>query len=310
MNVSVLATAVLPVVGLITLGAFLRRWTRIDQRFWPSAEALAYFILFPSLWVDSLSNAPDITTGDLRALLAAVCTVCLGAATIWLARPFLRIPHATFTSVFQGGLRFNTYIGLSVAAALFDADGFKVAVIVAATLSVVLNVMSTMIMRAGGSVMGAFADVLRNPLIVSCLIGVGLNLLDWRLPGPVGGMVSALSAASLPIGLMVVGAALDIRASAQQPRLVAGTTVFKLLLLPLIAWCCGVFLGLPDRDLAVLILFAALPTAPTAYALARELGGDAPLMARLISVETIASAFTLLGWLFWIQAGALALPAT
>lgn len=45
--------------------------------------------------------------------------------------------------------------------------------------------------------------------------------------------------------------------------------------------------------LAVAIICAAVPTASFSYVLARKLGGDAPLMARILTIQIIAAALTL-----------------
>jgi hypothetical protein len=43
----------------------------------------------------------------------------------------------------------------------------------------------------------------------------------------------------------------------------------------------------------ILVLFGALPTASSAYILARQMGGDHTLVATLLTVETAVSAISL-----------------
>ena len=43
----------------------------------------------------------------------------------------------------------------------------------------------------------------------------------------------------------------------------------------------------------VALLFGAAPTASSAYTLARQLGGDAPLMAAIVTIQTALSFLTL-----------------
>ncbi|GAB4518914.1 MAG: AEC family transporter [Parvularculaceae bacterium] len=293
MNQTALIAAIGPVVLLIALGAGLKRWPRISPQFWRSAEALVYFILFPALWIDSLSRAPQLTFGDARAAAAGCAAALAGAIVLWSIRPLMKIDHAAYTSAFQGSLRFNTYIGLSLSATLFDAGGFKTAVIVAAALSVTLNILCVITLSAGRSVWRIPQALASNPLVISCVIGIALNLLGLALAAPLGDAIAALARASLPLGLLVVGGALTFRSGARRPFLVATTSVFKLTVTPAIAAGAAVIAGLAPRDAAIVIIFAALPAAPAAYSLARELGGDAALMARIISIETIASAATL-----------------
>jgi len=54
-------------------------------------------------------------------------------------------------------------------------------------------------------------------------------------------------------------------------------------------WALGVD-GLPAR---VATTFVAMPAAPSAYVLARLMGGDAELMARMISAHTLFAGATL-----------------
>ncbi len=86
----------------------------------------------------------------------------------------------------------------------------------------------------------------------------------------------------------------------RRPGLLAAVSGLKLLALPaLAAGLCSVMQ--PGRlETAVLVTFAALPGASTAYILARQLGGDAPLIAAMVTVETAAALATLPVVLMWI----------
>ena len=77
-------------------------------------------------------------------------------------------------------------------------------------------------------------------------------------------------------------------------------SALKLLVLPaLAAALCGLLQ--PGRlETAVLVTFAALPGAPTAYILARQLNGDASLIAAIVTVETAAALVTLPAVLVWV----------
>jgi malonate transporter len=49
-------------------------------------------------------------------------------------------------------------------------------------------------------------------------------------------------------------------------------------------------LGLSGPALITALLFQAMPTASSAYILARQLGGDAPLMAGITATQTVLAA--------------------
>jgi len=47
----------------------------------------------------------------------------------------------------------------------------------------------------------------------------------------------------------------------------------------------------------VALLFATLPASPAAYVLARQMRGDAPLMAAVVTLTTLAAALAMPAWL-------------
>ena len=52
-------------------------------------------------------------------------------------------------------------------------------------------------------------------------------------------------------------------------------------------------MGLSQTETMIALLFGAVPTASSAYTLARQLGGDAPLMAAIVTVQTAIAFITL-----------------
>jgi hypothetical protein len=74
----------------------------------------------------------------------------------------------------------------------------------------------------------------------------------------------------------------------------------KLLALPLIAIGVAQLLGLSGLAFQIVVLFAALPTASSAYILAMRMGGDGRPVAWLISATTLGSMLTLPFWAAWL----------
>jgi predicted permease len=292
-----------PVFALILLGLGLRRFGFPGDGFWPAAERLTYFILFPALLVQRLAVArlSDYAVGPVVAVAVAML---LGmTALVYGLRPWLKVDGPAFTSVYQGVIRFNTYVGLAVALAVFHAEGGTVAALVMAIMIPLINVLCVLVLNAhaGGSVTvaGVARGLITNPLILACLTGIGLNLSGIGLPWGSAAVLEILARAALPLGLLAVGAGLRLE-GLRRPGLLAAASGLKLLALPaLTAGLC--WAAQPGRlETAVLVTFAALPGASTAYILARQLGGDAPLIAAIVTVETAAALVTLPVVLVWV----------
>lgn len=289
--------ALWPLFALIVAGYYLRRWEFPNEAFWPGAERLNYFILFPALLFSSLATAPL----DNPALPRLALAVMLGLGLAWLALLLLRRlrgwPAGRFGAFSQGALRFNTYLGLAAVGSLFGQAGLTLAALMLALLVPTVNVLSVWSLTAerGVSARSLLLPILKNPLILACLGGALINLAGLGLPGGSGRLLGLLAAASLPLGLLCVGAALKPERLGGEIPALAWNSVLRLLGMPLLAWAVAYGLRLPALESGVLVLFFALPTAPTAYVLTRQLGGDSQLMAGIITLQTLLAAASLVG---------------
>lgn len=135
--------------------------------------------------------------------------------------------------------------------------------------------------------------VLKNPLILACVVGIALNLSGVGLPLGSDRFLSMLGAASLPLGLLCVGAALQPAYLLGERHALLLNSAGKLLLLPCLVGLLAWLLQLPALAGALVVIFFALPTAPSAYILARQMGGDSQLMAGIITMQTLLAALSL-----------------
>nr|WP_249200354.1 AEC family transporter [Thetidibacter halocola] len=285
-----------PLFALICLGYALARAGFPDPGFWPAAERINYFILFPALLVASLVSAPVRDPAILKLGGAAVATILLAAAALALWRFVVPSPAARFGPTVQGVIRFNTYLGLAITGSLAGPEGLGLAAVLLAVAVPLVNVMSIIALTEAGSAGRGRAlvrAILRNPLILACIVGLGLALTGIGLPFGADRLLGLLAQASLPLGLLCVGAALRPDAARQDLPALAGIGAMRLLAMPALAALVGAGFGLAGTEALVLVIFAAIPTAPTAYVLTRQLGGDGTLMAGLVTAQTLAAVATI-----------------
>ncbi|TWI56632.1 hypothetical protein IQ22_01084 [Pseudomonas duriflava] len=290
-----LLLALWPLFALIVAGHWMRRLGFPGETFWPAADRLNYFVLFPALLFTNLATAPLNDPALPRLAAAVVSGLGLSWVALLLVRRLCGWPAARFGAISQGILRFNTYLGLATVGSLLGKAGLGQAALMLALMVPTVNVMSVWALTAerGTSVRNLLLPIARNPLILACLAGALVNLSGLGLPFGTDRLLGLLAAASLPLGLLSVGAALQLQQIGGEWRILAGAVAARLLLSPLVAAGVAYGLHLPPQESLLLILFFALPTAPTAYALTRQLGGDSTLMASLITLQTLAAALTL-----------------
>jgi predicted permease len=293
---AVLFTTLWPVFLLIVAGYVMKRRGFPGEGFWPGAEKINYFMLFPALLFSSLAQAP-LDNPALPRVLGAVL-LCLGtcSAGLLIAWRVRRWPAARFGVLVQGVLRFNTYLGLAVVGSLFGKAGLVLAAVIIAVYVPAVNVLSVLAFTAGrsASLTSLLLPVVKNPLILSCLAGIAFNLCGLELRWGADRLLTLLAGTSLPLGLLNVGAALNLRGLHGELGTLTANSLTRLLLVPAVAMACAWLLHLPALESTILVLFFALPTAPTAYVLTRQMHGDSQLMAGIITLQTLLSAVSLI----------------
>jgi predicted permease len=210
--------------------------------------------------------------------------------------------------VFQGAVRINSYVGVTLASGLFGVTGIALSAICSAALVPVVNIFCVLVFARYGSSKVGPRDMLRqlitNPLVVGSLGGILFQALGLSVPPGIEPALRALGAAALPVGLLCVGAALDFRTVRQWIRPIVSSSFLKLLVLPVVTVLTAQVTGLTGPALTVALIFQALPTATSSYIAAREQGGDAPLMAGIIAAQTIlafvALPLVLIGLTTWV----------
>lgn len=297
----VVIAALLPVFILIVLGVVLKRsLMRLDTQ-WHGLERLTYFVLFPMLLIQTLVKA-DLSRVPVAGVGGALLLSALAMSLLCLAlRPALArlgIDGPAFTSIFQGATRWQTFVGLSICANMFGDVGLALASVAMVAIIPLVNVFSVAVLahyaapekQSGRAIV---MTLVRNPLIWACAIGLFVNVTHLPLPKLWHEVADALSRSSLAIGLLVTGAGLHLEGLLRPSSGAAIGVAFKLVLMPVLALALAAWFGLSGDSRAIVAICAAVPTSSSAYVMARQMGGDAPLLAQIITLQTILAAITM-----------------
>jgi hypothetical protein len=298
---AIVIAALSPVFLLIMLGAVLKRTLMRLETQWHGLEQLTYYVLFPMLLIQTLVKA-DLSQVPIAGVGGALLVAVVIVSLICLAlRPLLArqgVDGAAFSSIFQGAIRWQTYVALSVARNLYGAAGLALASVAMIALIPIGNVLSVIVLARFASpdkpsLRTVVMTVVKNPLIWACAIGLVINVVHLPLPKIWHEVADALGASSLAIGLLVNGAGLHLE-GLLRPSLAAATgVILKLAVMPAIALALALWFGVSGTGLVIVAVCSAVPTAPSAYVLARQMGGDAPLLAQIITLQTILAAITM-----------------
>ena len=287
------STALTPILVLILVGYGLKRANFLPEEAWSGMEKLTYFILFPALLIRTLGNQNLEGTLWSSMLLVVAGTLMITATVLILwHRIRASVSGSTFTSIFQGGVRFNTYIALAVAQAFFGFEGLALGAVAAGFMIVLINLLCISVFvvwgkAANSGVVPFVREVFGNPLILSCALGWFLSLSGLGLPGITEDIFEIIGRAALPFGLLAVGAALKPEAVRGHIRSIMISSMLQFGLKPLTAVLLISNIGLTGIAAGVLVIAFMTPTAPSAYILARQLGGDTETMASIITFQTL-----------------------
>jgi malonate transporter and related proteins len=295
-------SALLPVFITILVGAALRATAFIGDDQWRAVDHICYYVLFPAIIVKEIAGADFTGLPVARMALALMAgVIVMSVLLLLLRRPLailLNLNGPQFSSLFQGATRWHTFIALAIVPPLFGADALALAAIAAAAMTPLLNVINVAVLGvyAAGKPPRASAlllAIIKNPFVLSCVVGILFHSLGLVPPKLLLDVLDIIGKGALGLALLAAGAGLRFEELRATGTTAALATALKLGLMPLLVFLLTSLLGVSGTAQHVAVICAAVPTGSGAYVLARQLGGDAPLVASILTLQVIVAALTL-----------------
>ncbi|WP_025897430.1 AEC family transporter [Sneathiella glossodoripedis] len=294
-----ISLSIVPIFLLLILGYIFRRKAFPGESFWGNADKVTYWILFPALLFYRTTTAPlggEIVGSYTFALLGALCACSVFA--VLMSRLF-KLNNGLSGAIFQGATRHNTFIAFATADMLFGNEGLLLAAVATSILVPPTNLfcVTALVSYQGGHEgklkRRLLQEIIRNPLLLAIAAGVTLNLTGVGKLPIIHDLADILSRAALPFALLCVGAGLRIRAMKTEYISLIIASVSKLVIFPAIMVAIIHLTGLTGVAAIILIIYGAVPTASSGYALAKQLGSDSEATAAIITIQTLLSMLTL-----------------
>src|SRR5205823_1979708 len=157
--------------------------------------------------------------------------------------------------------------------------GVALSAIAVAIMVPLLNTLCvSVLVRHASDEEGTFAmfarQFVQNPLIMACLAGIAVQFIGLPQPKVLATTIDMVGKAALPLGLLAVGASLDLADARARPTPVIVATMLRLLVMPLLVAVGTLAVGLPCIAKTAALICAAVPGASSSFILARQLGGD------------------------------------
>lgn len=143
--------------------------------------------------------------------------------------------------------------------------------------------------------------VVTNPIILGIAAGLLWSLLGIPQPVIFQRAVSNFAATATPLGLIALGASIDLKKAAGclKPTLVCST--FKLVIFAAAFLPFAVLIGCRGELLVAMLVMLASPTTVSCFSMARSMGHEGVLSSSTVMITTIFSAFTFTAWLYLLK---------
>ena len=301
-NIIVSFNVIAPVFFLMVLGYLLVNYTSLaDRKLTKQANAIVFKIFLPCMLFYNVYQS------DIGAEIHSRIKLCIWAAgglLILFVLLCLIVPKVVKQEnqqgvVIQGIFRSNYVIfGVAVVQNMYGVKSTTTAAILSAILVPMYNFLAVVALSIFGEKRETdwkkiILDIVKNPLIISSVLGIIFSLLGIRLPTAVDSTVQDLAKLSTPIAFMILGGDLDFSKVRGNLKVASVVLTIKLVILPLIMIPMIVMMGYRDADLLSGLLAYQTPVAVSSYIMAQQAGADGQLAGQLVVFSSVLSIFTL-----------------
>ena len=301
-NIIVSFNVIAPVFFLMVLGYLMVNYTSLaDRKLTKQANAIVFKIFLPCMLFYNVYQS------DIGAEIHSRIKLCIWAAgglLILFVLLCLIVPKVVKQEnqqgvVIQGIFRSNYVIfGVAVVQNMYGVKSTTTAAILSAILVPMYNFLAVVALSIIGEKRETdwkkiILDIVKNPLIISSVLGIIFSLLGIRLPTAVDTTVQDLAKLSTPIAFMILGGDLDFSKVKGNLKVASVVLTIKLVILPLIMIPMIVMMGYRDADLLSGLLAYQTPVAVSSYIMAQQAGADGQLAGQLVVFSSVLSIFTL-----------------
>ena len=300
-----LVETIAPIFLIILVGYLIRNLGVLKDDFFSEANRFVYFFSLPVLIFTGIVKS-GLETFSISLILSVVLpTIAVFFLACGLGRlmGLRRGQLGTFVqSTYHGNV---SYIGLAVVFYMLGEEAFRHGSIMVGFLVLTTNLLSSIILSMATSRPdkhgpGPLVSIARNPVIISSLAGILAAYVKLPIPVLVMKSMGILATIALPLALVTIGASLTPASMKQAWKLGVLVSGIKLLLLPALGVGLLRALALPAREGFTGVLLLATPVATLAYIMAEQMGGDGELASSAVTLSTILSLFSYMGWALFL----------
>ena len=301
--------ATMPIFIMMVIGYLFRKLNIISELFTKEMNAFVFKIALPvlvfgELYKENISDVWDTGFVIFCFVVTLISIIILAVITV----VFRKIEDKA--EFIQASFRSSAaLLGVGIVQNLYGDAGFVPIMIVGAVpLYNITAVVLLTILKPGKNeklsketLKKTLYGIITNPIILGIVFGFVWAILKIPTCFIFDKSVTYIGNLATPLGLIALGASLDMKSIGKNVSVVIAATTFKLV------GFCALFLPIAilfgyrrDRLLAILIMLGS-PTTVSSFVMAKSMGHDGQTSAGTVMCTTLISAFTLTLWLFVLK---------
>ncbi len=300
----------IPIFLVMVLGYFLRRRGMLNENFVNVANKFNFDVTLPFMVFRDIAAVDIRSVFDLKYVLfcAIASSVCFWV--VWgLAKLFMK-DKSLIGAFVQASFRSSAAVmGLAFISNLYGPSAMGPLMIIGAVP--LYNIYSVLVLtfeaeddgtgRNTGKLKEACVNILKNPIIISIVLGLIVSLCKLDFPVLVDNTIDNVAKMATPLALITLGAGFEGKEALAKMKPTLWAAFIKLIGQAAIFIPIAIALGFTGEKLIAIMVMLAAPATPSCYIMAKNMKNDGVLTASIIVTTTLLAAFTLTGWIFILR---------
>lgn len=295
--------AVLPMFLIMSAGYGIRCLGLMDRKDVFKVNKVCFIVFLPAMLFYNIYSS-DLSGAVRPALMIyALTSVVIIYLISWLTINRFEPNHALKSVTIQGLYRSNYVImGIPIATALLGADNLGPISVMIGIVVPLYNVLAVICLEHFNGNKSSLKDkvlpIIKNPLIISSLLGILTLIFHIKLPYSIETAVSDVGKIAAPLQLFLLGVFFDFRGLKKYFKQLIAVNIGKLIFFPSMFLTLAYVLGFRQADFVSLFGIYAAPTAISSFTMAQQMGGNDELAGDIVVSTTAFSCFTMFLWIF------------
>lgn len=300
----------IPIFLVMVLGYFLWRRGMLNENFVNVANKFNFDVTLPFMVFRDIAAVDIRSVFDLKYVLfcAIASSVCFWV--VWgLAKLFIK-DKSLIGAFVQASFRSSAAVmGLAFISNLYGPSAMGPLMIIGAVP--LYNIYSVLVLtfeaeddgtgRDTGKLKEACVNILKNPIIISIVLGLIISLCKLNFPVLVDNTIDNVAKMATPLALITLGAGFEGKEALAKMKPTLWAAFIKLIGQAAIFIPIAIALGFTGEKLIAIMVMLAAPATPSCYIMAKNMKNDGALTASIIVTTTLLAAFTLTGWIFILR---------